>query len=73
MIEPAAVYASRVQPSSPKTSVQLTPATLPEPMPTILCRKIILTDIQNMNIGAIRQQSVDNPFDEHFGANQRRG
>ena len=35
---------TRVQPVPPKTSVQLTPAALPEPMPTILCRKIILTD-----------------------------
>ena len=39
--------------SPPKTFAQMTLAALPEPMPTILCRKIILTD---------------HPEDEHFGA-----
>ena len=39
-------------------------------MPTILCRKIILTDhLESEHFGAFRLHPVDNPFDEHFGAN----
>ena len=40
-------------------------------MPTILCRKIILTDhLESQHFGAFRLQPVDSPVDEHFGANQ---
>ena len=40
-------------------------------MPTILCRKIILTEhLESQHFGAFRLQPVDNPVDEHFGANQ---
>jgi len=35
--------------SPPKTFAQMTLAALPEPMPTILCRKTILTDHFDMN------------------------
>ena len=59
---------SRVQ-SPPKTSAQMTLAALPEPMPTILCRKTILTDhLEYEHFGATLLRPVDNLFDEHYGA-----
>ena len=40
-------------------------------MPTIVCRKIILTDhLENEHFGPFRLRPIDNLFDEHFGANQ---
>ena len=54
---------SRLQPVSTED--------LPEPMPTISRRKIILTDHwEYEHFGACCLPSVDHPYDEHFGANQ---
>ena len=47
----------------------MTLAALPEPMPTISCRKTILTDhLEYEHFGATRLRPVDNLFDEHCGA-----
>ena len=40
-------------------------------MPTISCRKIILTDHLEYEHFGVSLRPVDNLFDEHFGANQR--
>ena len=47
----------------------MTLAALPEPMPTILCRKTILTDhLDYEHFGDTLLQPGDTFFEEHYGA-----
>ena len=47
----------------------MTLAALPEPMPTILCRKTILTDhLEYEHFGVTLLRPVDNLFGEHYDA-----
>ena len=64
---------SRVQPVPTEDLRTADTSALPEPMPTILCRRTILTDhLEYEHFGAIRLRPNDNLFDEHFGANKMR-